>query len=307
MRTGLIDPNRRPLGANFQVGPLGFGCWRFVARPDHELQAILETALDLGMNLVDTADVYGLDWGGQTFGEAEENLGRVLAAAPQLRDRMVLATKGGIVPGVPYDTGRQAITAACEASLRRLRTDVIDLYQIHRPDMLTHPAELAEALSDLREAGKIREAGVSNFTPSQHAVLASFLPFPLAGSQPEYSAAHLDPLRDGTFDLCMRDGVLPLAWSPLGGGRLAGGRVSGGSLPVRAELLETLDRLAGREGVDRATLAVAFVLAHPARPVALLGTQRPERLQSLARATGVHLDRSDVYDLIEASEGTPLP
>lgn len=283
------------------MGPLGVGCWRFVARPDDQLRAVLETGLDLGMNLVDTADIYGLGWGGQAFGEAEENLGRILAAAPHLRDRMVLATKGGIVPGVPYNSGRDAITAACEASLRRLRTDVIDLYQIHRPDMLTHPAELADALGALRAAGKIREVGVSNFTPRQHEALAAHLPFAPATSQPEYSAAHLAPLRDGTLDLCMRDGVLPLAWSPLGGGRLADGA------GTRPELLAALDRLAEREGVERATVAVAFVLAHPAKPVALLGTQRPERLARLAASTGVHLDRSDVYDVIEASEGAPLP
>ena len=283
------------------MGPLAVGCWRFVARPDRELRAVLEAGLDLGMNLVDTADIYGLGWGGTAFGEAEENLGRILAGAPGLRDRMVLATKGGIVPGVPYNSGRDGITAACEASLRRLRTDAIDLYQIHRPDMLTHPAELAGALTGLRAAGKIREVGVSNFAPSQHEALAAHLPFPLASSQPEYSAAHLAPLRDGTFDVCMRDGVLPLAWSPLGGGRLAEG--SG----VRADLLAVLDRLAEREGVDRATLAVAFVLAHPAHPVALLGTQQPERLARLAGAPGVHLDRSDVYDIIEASQGRPLP
>ena len=271
-----------------------------MARPDGELQAVIDTGLDLGMNLVDTADIYGLGWGGKAFGEAEENLGRVLAGAPGLRGRMVLATKGGIVPGVPYNSGRDAITAACEASLRRLRTDVIDLYQIHRPDMLTHPAELPGP-QRLRAAGKIREAGVSNFTPRQHEALAAHLPFPLASSQPEYSAAHLAPLRDGTFDLCMRDGVLPLAWSPLGGGRLAEGS------DVRGELLAVLDRLAEREGVDRPTLAVAFVLAHPARPVALLGTQQPERLTRLAGATAVHLDRNDTYDIIEASEGQRLP
>ena len=283
------------------MGPLGVGCWRLLARPDDELRAVVETGLDLGMNLVDTADIYGLGWGGKAFGEAEENLGRILAGAPHLRDRMVLATKGGIIPGVPYNSGRDAITAACEASLRRLRTDVIDLYQIHRPDMLTHPAEMAEALSGLRTAGKIREVGVSNFTPRQHEALAAHLPFALATTQPEYSAAHLAPLRDGTLDLCMRDGVVPLAWSPLGGGRLADG--SG----ARPDLLAVLDRLAAREGVDRAVVAVAFVLAHPAKPVALLGTQRPERLARLALATGLQLDRNDVYDVIEASEGARLP
>ncbi len=301
MKSGLIDPNRRRLGAGFQVAPLGIGCWRLVGRPDRDLQEVLETGLGLGMNLVDTADIYGLDWGGTAFGEAEQNLGRILAAAPHLRDQMVLATKGGLVPGRPYDSSDTAITAACEASLQRLRTEVIDLYQIHRPDMYTHPAELAAALGRLRDAGKIREAGVSNYSPSQYEALAAHLPFPLTSTQPEFSAVHLDPLRDGTFDLCMRDGVLPLAWSPLGQGRLADGQ------SVRTELLEVLDRLAAREGVERATLAVAFVLAHPAKPVALLGTQRPERLSSLAQATGVHLDRNDVYDVIEASDGVRLP
>ena len=125
MGSRLIDPNRRPLGTEFQVGPLAVGCWRFVARPDRELKAVLETGLELGMNLVDTADIYGLGWGGKAFGEAEENLGRILAAAPHLRDQMVLATKGGIVPGVPYNSGTTGITAACEAPLRRLRTDVM--------------------------------------------------------------------------------------------------------------------------------------------------------------------------------------
>ncbi|MCY4067550.1 MAG: aldo/keto reductase [Acidimicrobiaceae bacterium] len=307
MTTGLIDRDPRRLGDAFKVAPLGLGCWRLVARPDDELRAVIETGLDLGMNLVDTADVYGLDWGGSSFGEAEANLGRILAGAPQLRDRMVLATKGGIVPATPYDSSCEAITAACEASLRRLGVDVIDLYQIHRPDLFTHPAELAEALSGLRASGKIREVGVSNFTPAQHEALAAHLPFALASTQPQYSAAHLDPLSDGTFDLCMRAGVLPLVWSPLGGGRLAGDAHGAGGAGASEPLVAVLDRLAAREGVDRAAAALAFVLAHPARPVALLGTQQPSRLVKLAEALGVHLDRSDLYDVIEASQGAPMP
>ncbi len=301
MDLGLIDPAGRPLGRDFQVGRLGLGCWRFVGRTGVELRALLETALDLGMNLVDTADVYGLDWGGKAFGEAESNLGRVLAAAPGLRERMVLATKGGIVPPVPYDSSPEAIVRACEASLTRLGVDVIDLYQIHRPDLFTHPADLAGALARLREQGKIREVGVSNFTPGQHEALAACLPFPIASSQPEFSALELAPLRDGTLDLCMRDGIVPLAWSPLAGGRL------GDDTGIRPALLEVLDRLAGRESVDRAAIALAFVLAHPSRAVALVGTQRPERLHGAAAALGVHLDRSDVYEIIEASEGVRLP
>ena len=99
----------------------------------------------------------------------------------------------------------------------------------------------------------------------------------------------------------MRDGVVPLAWSPMAGGRLFSGE------GLRPELLTLVDELAEREGVDRAAIAVAFVLAHPSRPVALLGTQTPARLVAAAAATAVHLDRNDIYNLIEASEGVPLP
>jgi predicted oxidoreductase len=213
----------------------------------------------------------------------------------------VLATKGGIRPPVPYDSSAAYLRSACEASLRRMRVEVIDLYQIHRPDMLTHPAEVAATLAGLREEGKIREVGVSNHTPAQVAALAAHLPFPIVTNQPEYSAVHLDPLRDGTFDDCMRTGTVPLAWSPLGGGRLAAGD------GVRPELLAVIDRLAEREGVDRATVAVAFVLAHPAAPIAIIGSQRPDRITASRAALDVALTREDVYSIIQASEGVPLP
>jgi predicted oxidoreductase len=225
----------------------------------------------------------------------------VLAGAPGLRDRIVLATKGGIRPPVPYDSSPDALRAACEDSLRRLQVDVIDLYQVHRPDMFTHPAELAATMAALRDEGKIREVGVSNHTPAQVAALQAHLPFPLVSNQPEYSAVHLDPLRDGTLDACMRDGVTPLAWSPLAGGRLATGD------GVAPDLLAALDDIAGREGVERSHVALAFVLAHPSAPVAIIGSQNPDRIVASTAALGVRLDRADVYRIVQASEGVPLP
>ncbi|HSL73601.1 MAG TPA: aldo/keto reductase [Ilumatobacteraceae bacterium] len=297
----LVDATPRPIGSLPPVGPLAFGLWRFTDPDVATSQRLLEAALDAGMNLIDNADVYGFDWGGTGFGRVEEILGSVLAVAPHLRDRMVLATKGGITPPVPYDSSPAYLRAACEASLRRMGVEVIDLYQIHRPDMLTHPAEVAATLTALRSEGKIREVGVSNHTPAQVAALAAHLPFPIASNQPEYSAAHLAPLRDGTLDDCMRTGMALLAWSPLGGGRLATGD------GVSPELLAVIDRLAEREQVDRATIAIAFVLAHPSRPVAILGTQNPDRLAGSVGALDVTLDREDVYAIIQASEGVPLP
>lgn len=300
MTDTLLNPSPRPLG-QFSVGPIGFGCWRFTTSSVADAQRLVEVALDNGMNLIDTADVYGLDWGGTGFGDNEALLGNVLAAAPGLRDRMVLATKGGIKPPTPYNSGTEYITKACEDSLRRLGVESIDLYQIHRPDFYTHPEELASALTALREAGKIREVGVSNHLPSQTDALAAHLPFPIVADQPEFSLTALAPLRDGTLDRCMQHGRVPLAWSPLGGGRLATGN------DVPAELVAVMDRLAERESVSRAVIAVAFVLAHPAKPVAIIGSQQPDRLVEQAGAIDVTLDRDDVYELIQAAEGVPLP
>ena len=315
--TGLVHSGSRRLGPDgAEVGPLALGLWRLTSTDVGRNAVLVEAALDLGMNLVDIADVYGLDWGGTGFGSCEENLGAVLAARPELRDRMVLATKGGIVPPVPYDSSAAALRAACEASLARMGVERVDLYQVHRPDMFTHPAELADTLDGLVADGLADAVGVSNYTPEQTRALAAHLDAPLVSTQPEFSAACLDPLRDGTLDLCAETGMVPLAWGPLAGGRLMAQRADSGTRPsgqpaddsgVRPELLAVLDRLAEREGVDRAALCVTFVLAHPTAPVAIVGTQQPERLEALQATLGVYLDRNDVYDIIEASEGVPLP
>jgi len=301
----LIDTTPRVISDELDpVGPLGFGCWRFTDPDIDNAYRLIESALDAGMNLIDTADVYGLDWGGTGFGFNEEILGRVITAHPDLRGRMVLATKGGIMPGIPYSQSPEYLRSACEASLRRLQVDTIDLYQIHRPDLFSHPCDVAATLSALRDEGKIKAVGVSNFTTDQYDALRAHLPFAIATNQPEFSAVHLDPLRDGTLDRCMRDAVTPLAWSPLAGGRLAVDSPTDG---IRSELTALIGELAEREGVDRAAIAYAFVLAHPSRPVAVIGTQNPSRIAAATAALGVGLDRTDVYRIVEASEGIPLP
>ena len=301
MEENLVSDATRRLGDEVEIGPIGFGCWRLTGSSDAENERLITTALDLGMNLIDTADVYGLDWGGTGFGTCEEALGRVLAANGSLRDRMVLATKGGIIPGVPYDSSGAYLISACEASLRRLGVDHVDLYQIHRPDTFTHPEEIAVAFASLRDRGLVSMFGVSNHSPSQTMALSAYVEEPLVSTQPEFSCAALAPMRDGTFDLCMEVGLTPLAWSPLAGGRLATGD------GIRPDLIDVLDELAAREGVTRAAIAIAFVLAHPADAVALVGTQTPGRLTEVAAAVRVHLSRVDVYRIIVASDGVPLP
>ncbi len=262
--------------------------------------AILDHALELGISFIDTADLYPAS-GPDSVGETERIIGRWMQGR---RDDVVVATKFfGPTGPAPWHQGasRRHIMDAVEGSLRRLQTDVIDLYQIHRPDLFTHPADVAITLTALRAEGKIREVGVSNHTPAQVSALQAHLEFPIASNQPEFSALHLDPMRDGTFDLCMEYRIAPMAWSPLAGGRLA----TGDDCPP--ELLAVLDSLADREGVDRSQVALAFVLAHPSAPIAIIGTQRPERIASSNAALGVALTRDDVYAIVQASEGVPLP
>jgi predicted oxidoreductase len=223
---------------------------------------------------------------------------------------MLLATKGGIVQGVPYDTSPAHLLAACEGSLKRLRTDVIDLYQLHRPDLLVHPHDLAAALDRLRRDGKIREVGVSNFSRTQFDALQRHLPFPIAVHQPEFSPCCLGPLRDGVLDQCLERNVTPLAWSPLARGRLglsveAARREPDGER--LADLIENLDILAEREEVSRVAVILAWILVHPARPIPILGTQRLERIRGAADAFKVHLSRRDWYAVLEAAQGEKLP
>ena len=301
----LPAPGPRELGrSGVVVGPIAYGCWRLAGTGTAEATAKIDTALDCGMTLVDTADIYGFGGTGTDFGDAEVLLGRVLATSPGLRERMVLATKGGIRPGVPYDQGADHLVAACEASLRRLGVDHVDLYQVHRPDVLTHPADLAATLTGLVERGLTRLVGVSNQTPAQTRALRAHLDVELATTQPEWSALCLDPLVDGTFDLCAETGLTPLAWSPLAGGRLV--RDDGDEERV-VRVASALDALADARGVDRASVALAWAMAHPVAPVAIVGTQRLDRIRSLATAVEVRLDRSEWYDVLVAARGEPLP
>lgn len=284
------------------LSPLGWGMWRFKGDDVAAARALADAALEIGITLFDTADIYGADTPAG-FGSAEALFGRVLAAAPHLRDRIILATKGGIIPGIPYVSRGDYLIRACEASLKRLNTDIIDLYQIHRPDLLAHQAEVAAALDRLRRDGKIRAAGVSNHTPAQVAALQAHLPFKLVSIQPEFSAAAPFTLFDGVMDQAMERGLVVLAWSPLGGGRLLG---AGDGARMQATIAQ-LDRIAGSQGVSRAAVAYAWVMAHPAAPIPLIGSQNPQRVRDAGEALTVTLTDADWYAVLQASMGAPLP
>jgi predicted oxidoreductase len=297
-----LSPDPVPLGkSGLTVSPIAWGMWRFAGVGADHGRRLIDAALEAGVTLFDTADIYGFR-GGDGFGDAETLLGEICAASPGLRERMILATKGGITPPVPYDSSRDYLMAALEASLRRLRVEHIDLYQIHRPDILAHPQEVARTLEDMVASGKVRAIGVSNYTVAQTRALIGLLSVPLASHQPEFSPLHLDPVENGLFDVTMEHDVAVLAWSPLGGGRLAAPEDERSTRVAAA-----LDVVADAYGVSRAAATYSWIMAHPTRAIPIVGTQKVERVAELADAYKIVWTRKTWYDVLVASRGTRLP
>jgi predicted oxidoreductase len=285
---------------------MGWGMWRLGGADRAAARARIEAALEIGCTLFDTADVYGYH-DGTGFGEAESVLGEVLRESPALRERMVLASKAGIAPPLPYNSSVSFLLEACEASLRRLRVERIDLWQIHRPDLLAHPAEVAEAFERLRTAGKIAAAGVSNYSAAQFDALCQHMSFALASVQNEFSAVAIEPLSDATLDAAMRRGVAVIAWSPLGQGRLTAGAGEATGHGRADAVIAALEPIALRAGVPRAAVAYAWIMAHPARPIPLIGTQNPARIREARSAYQVQLTREEWYRILVAARGARMP
>ncbi len=293
----LPDRQPRQLGnSDMSVSPLAWGMWRMTGEVA-AAATLVHAALDAGITLFDTADIYGFD-APEGFGGAEAILGAVLAADKGLRGRIVLATKGGITPPVPYDSSADYLAAACDASLRRLHTDVIDLYQIHRRDFLTHPQEVAAALTRLVEAGKVRTVGVSNHSPAELGALQRFLNLPIVSTQPEFSPLRVAPLYDGTLDQAMAANVAVLAWSPLGGGRLTDATHPAGAL---------LAEQGAAYGVDAVAAALSWIMVHPARIIPIVGSQNAGRIRAATDAFKVEWTRERWYAVMQAGSGERLP
>ena len=293
----------------FDLGDIVYGTWRLLDEEKEpstaELAARLETCVESGIRYLDTAEIYGLY-------RVEEALGKVFTENPSLKDCLGIVTKGGIdVPSeeksharLPhYSATRDNLVACAEKSLKLLNVDVLDLFLVHRPDVLTHPEDTATGLQKLLDQGKICQAGVSNYTIHQFAALDELLDGRLATNQVEYSPLHMDPAEDGTFEQCIMQKVRPMAWSPLGGGALFDPDNSAG-----ARLLEKLKELG--EGYDLAppdVLVYAWILAHPARPTVILGTNKTERIEQGVKAAEIELSRQDWYTIWEAAKGHSVP
>jgi predicted oxidoreductase len=266
----------------------------------HALRDWIAACVDMGLTTFDHADIYG-------GYQCEAAFGAALALDPLLRAKLQLVTKCGIAlikdtrPDhnvKHYNTSRAHILASAEMSLRNLRTDVLDLLLIHRPDPLFNADETAAALTELRDTGKVLAVGVSNFTPAQFDLLQSRLSFALVTNQVEFSLAHHAPLWDGTFDQAQRLRVPPMVWSPLGGGRL---------LTEDSATRAKLHALAHEYDTTADVIALAWVLQHPSQPLPVLGTGKLERIANLRKAETITLDRQQWFSLLEAAAGHAVP
>ncbi|HJV60241.1 MAG TPA: aldo/keto reductase [Albitalea sp.] len=287
-----------------RLSPVVAGVWRLAAwgwTPQQRLHWI-EQCMALGVTSFDHADIYGGYAAQALFGEA-------LALAPALRERMQLVGKVGIQLVSPerpghrikhYDTGAAHILASVDRSLAELRTDRLDLLLIHRPDPLLDADEVAGAFETLRAAGKVLHFGVSNFTPAQFELLHARVP--LATNQIELHPLQRAPLTDGTLDQCQRLRVRPMIWSPLAGGAL----LTSEDVAAR-RVRAALESIGQRHGVAPATVAFAWLLRLPSRPVPVAGSRRIEALREAVAALALRLDVQEWTELWEAAAGREVP
>lgn len=294
---------RVSLSETLEFSRLVYGMWRIGDDTDTSpayVEEKIQICLDQGITTFDQADIYG----GYT---AEAVLGGALKANPSLRERMEIVTKCDIVAPAGryadktvkyYDTSRAHIEKSVETSLADMGVETIDLLLIHRPDPLMDHHETGGALDDLVKSGKVKSVGVSNFRPWDWELLQSAMSTQLVTNQIEISLKEISPFTNGDLAFHQRLGTRLMAWSPLGGGAL---------IAERGRLGAVLDEVAGDHGVDRSAVAIAFLLAHPAQLLPVLGTNNPDRIARISDALKVNLDRETWYRLYEAALGQEVP
>ena len=294
---------RVALGADVTMSRIVYGMWRLAddsdTSPAH-VQAKIESCLSQGITTMDQADIYG----GYM---AEEVLGNALRGTG-LRDQIEIVTKCDIVAPAGrhaaarvkyYDTSRAHITASVDASLQLMGIDQIDLLLIHRPDPMMDHHETGSVLDDLVSSGKIRAVGVSNFRPWEMDLLQSAMKTPIVTNQIEISVLHHAPFTNGDIAYLQQHGVLPMAWSPLAGGTL----FDAGNRPLHDALADVAARLDS----DVTSVAVAWLLAHPARIIPVMGTNNLERIAAFEKAAELTIDRQTWYEIYTAALGDEVP
>lgn len=286
----------------YLVGTMRLGKWGENFNTKQWINFI-ERSIAIGLKDFDHADIYG-DY------TTEADFGKALKEKPHLREEMQITTKCGIrMPAEnrpknklkSYDSGEEYILQSVENSLRNLHTDYIDVLLLHRPDFLMNPNEIAETFEKLKDDGKVRFFGVSNFTISQFDMINSV--FPLVTHQIEASLSHLDPFEDGSLDQLLMKNIRPTAWSPLGGGHF----MRKGNTKSQQELNTTLKALSEKYELNNAQLMLLFLKKHPSGIIPVLGTSKTERLEEALQVESKSIEKEDWYALYSASKGEELP
>jgi predicted oxidoreductase len=293
----------------YDAGDFAYGTWRIldekIPTTVEELAERLNSCLECGITTLDTAEIYG----GYLV---EESLGKVLKSHQELREGFKVVTKAGIdVPSdekkhatLPhYNASSKNLVTCAEKSLQLLGVDAIDLFLIHRPDWLSSPEDTAAGLQQLLDEGKVKNVGVSNYSIHKFETLDQLMDGKLATNQVEFSPLEMAPLYDGTFDQCQQKKIRAMAWSPLGGGVLFRDQ-EGAAKRLRDKLTELSPKY-GDAPID--VLVYAWIMATPANPTIILGTNKLDRILDGAKGATIQLDRQDWYGIWEAAKGQSVP
>jgi len=294
------------LSKDLKLSQLVYGVWRLGDDSDSSaanVTAKIDACLAQGITSFDHADIYG-DY------ECEAIFGKALAANPQLRDQMQLISKCNIAltsDKFPnrrvkhYNTSDEYINSSVEQSLKNLHTDHLDLLMIHRPDPFMDAAQTAATLDALIDSGKVKGIGVSNFIPSDWRLLQKHMKHQLQVNQIEISLLQSQCFSDGTLSDLQIDDIQPMAWSPLAGGEIFSNSAAATRIqPLFKALCERFECSADH-------IAIAWLLAHPAKILPVLGTNNLDRIKALSKACEIKLDRETWYELYSAAQGCEVP
>lgn len=297
--------------SSLEVPVVAVGCMRINSLDKNEAERFVQTALEQGANFFDHADIYG-------GGACEEIFADAIHMNSDVREQIILQSKCGIRQGM-FDFSKEHILNSVDGILKRLKTDYLDVLLLHRPDALVEPEEVAEAFDQLESSGKVRHFGVSNQNPMQIQLLKKFVKQPIVANQLQLSITNATMIsaginvnmenesavnRDGSvLDFCRLNDITVQPWSPFQYGFFEGVFLGNDKFP---ELNKKIDEIAGKYGVTNTTIAIAWLLRHPANMQPVIGTMNLERLQDCIKASDVTLTREEWYEIYRAA-GNILP
>lgn len=291
---------------------IGIGCMRISGLSKSDSENLIRTAMDEGYNFFDHADIYAR-------GLSEEKFKEAIGMNDDVREKIIIQSKCGIVPGKMYDSSKKHIIEAAEGSLRRLGTDYLDILLIHRPDALMDPDEVNEAFVYLKETGKVRHFGVSNHNSMQIEYLSKNIDVPLLTNQIQFGIGHTKIIDSGInfntnseyginrtsdiLDYCRLKDITIQNWSPLQYGMFQGVFLDNDKF---LKLNQVMERIAKEREISKLTLAFAWILKHPAKMIPITGTTNSDRLKEILKADVIDISREEWYE-IYTSAGNPLP